>query len=360
MTQDMKVYGKFTDMFKYTIKRTNVLRSLFLLFTLMTLGVTNGWAQTDYSGTYCIANNNQGNFLGNGNDGNFYLCPSQEYYNAGSVSTTENGTPFFTTYQTKQGDNSLWVIEKVDGQDYYTFKLYGTNKYITVNDELSGYKKHRRRIHLEEVAELSDRNYFTIEQIQEKNGVNGVSISCLDKYQPSGTSNKYFNPAGGNQPSYVATNNNESPWSGGMVGFFTKGTTSGDQRGSVWFLEIPKPTITYNEETDEVTMTALEGTTIHYAFDGTNPTNISPTYSASISMAGHTSIKAIAIRTSDSKVSGAATLTLKDFTYHILRIFPLPSVARIWKVRPLRSTTMQIVRKSIKFPRHHLQRVTSM
>ena len=47
MTQDMNVYGKFTDMFKYVIKRADVLRSLFLLCTLMTLGVTNGWAQID-------------------------------------------------------------------------------------------------------------------------------------------------------------------------------------------------------------------------------------------------------------------------------------------------------------------------
>lgn len=51
----MKVYGKFTDMFKHVIKRTNVLRNIFFSLTLMTLGAGNAWAQTDYSGVYYIA-----------------------------------------------------------------------------------------------------------------------------------------------------------------------------------------------------------------------------------------------------------------------------------------------------------------
>ena len=296
---------------------------IITLLALMTLGATNAWAQvTDYSGTYCIANNNQGNFLGNGNDGNFYFCPSQEYYDDGSVITDDNGKPFFTTYQTKQGANSLWVFEKVDGQNYYTIKLYGTSKYVTVNNSLSGYSKaHRKRIHLEELAELSDRNYFEITPIHVIDGVSGVSISCLDKYKPSGTNNKYFNPAGGNQPSYTSTNNKENPWSGGMVGFFTIGKTSGDDRGSVWFLEIPKPTITYDDETGNVTITAVGDLTIRYAFDEESPTSTSgEIYSTPISMAGHTSIKAIAVRTSDSKVSGVATMDMIDFTYHILTL----------------------------------------
>ena len=52
----MKVYGKFTDMFKYVIKRTNVLRNIFFSLTLMTLGASGAWAQTDFSGVYYIAN----------------------------------------------------------------------------------------------------------------------------------------------------------------------------------------------------------------------------------------------------------------------------------------------------------------
>ena len=49
MTHNMNVYGKFTDMFKYSIKGTAVLRNLFLTLTLMILGATNVLAETDYS-----------------------------------------------------------------------------------------------------------------------------------------------------------------------------------------------------------------------------------------------------------------------------------------------------------------------
>lgn len=286
---------------------------LALVLLMMTVGFVGVKAQnTDYSGTYCLANNNQGNFLGNGNDGNFYLCPSHEYYDNGSVSTTENGTPFFTTYQTKQDAKSLWVFEKVDGQNYYTIKLYGTNKYITVNDALTGgYKAHRRRIHLEELAELSDRNYFEITPIHVIDGVSGVSISCLEKYKSG--NNKYFNPAGGNQPSYTSTNNKETPWSGGMVGFYTIGKTSGDDRGSVWFLEVPKPIINIDDNFKLTFTCANEDLTIHYTIDDGEPsaTGTDDIYNATeiqLTEGVHT-IKAIAVMNSGNTgyASGVAT-----------------------------------------------------
>lgn len=289
-------------------------RSLLLLLLMLFLGIGGAWGQdTDYSGTYCLANNNQGNFLGNGNDGNFYLCPSQEYYDNGSVSTTDNEKPFFTTYQTKQDANSLWVFEKVDGQTYYTIKLYGTNKYITVNDALTGYgKAHRKRIHLEELAELSDRNYFEITPIHVIDGVSGVSISCLDKYKSG--NNKYFNPAGGNQPSYTSTDNKETPRSGGMVGFYTIGKTSGDDRGSVWFLEVPKPIINIDENFNLTFTCANEDLIIHYTIDEGDPSATgtddiyNPTDDIQLSEGVHT-IKAIAVMNSGNTVyaSGVAT-----------------------------------------------------
>ena len=72
MTQDMKVYGKFTDMFKYSIKGTAVLRNLFLTLTLMILGATNVLAQTDFSGTYYIRSTGK-----NASNTNlYYLCPT--------------------------------------------------------------------------------------------------------------------------------------------------------------------------------------------------------------------------------------------------------------------------------------------
>ena len=234
-------------------------------------------AQINYSGVYYIANNNQGNYLGNSDPDNFYLCPAQEYYDNGTVTTTPNNTPFFTTFQTQQGDNSLWVVEKVSDTNYYTFKLYGTHKYITVNDALTGdYKPHRRRIHLEELSTLSDRNYFTLTLIDTQDGVKGFSIGCHDNYKSG--NNQYFNPAGGNQPYYTATNN-ETPKSGGMVGFFTIGKTTGNDRGSVWFFEISKPIISY-DASHNIVITHPMGSNvnIYYTIDGTTPTTSSTLY----------------------------------------------------------------------------------
>ena len=201
------------------------------LLLLMIVGVGEMWGQTDkdYSGTYCIANDNLKNNIydysnGNGHPDNYYMCSAIEYYDNGSVSSVDNGKPFLTTYKTKQGSNSIWVVEKVTDTNYYTFKLHGTSKYLTVNNSITDYKPHRRRVHLEELTELSDRNYFTIERLDlPKYGVYAYTIGCVDAYKNG--NNQYLNPAGGNFNIYNSTDNKETPRSGGIVGFFTKGSS---------------------------------------------------------------------------------------------------------------------------------------
>ena len=76
----MNVYSKLTDMFKHNIKGTYILRSIFLLLTLMTLGATSAWAQ-DLSGIYYIASGGKSSANGSGYtynpnspSNNFYLC----------------------------------------------------------------------------------------------------------------------------------------------------------------------------------------------------------------------------------------------------------------------------------------------
>ena len=123
----MKVYGKFTDMFKFVIKRTNVLRNIFFSLTLMTLGAGNAWAQTDFSGTYYIANEANHNAA---IDTRCYLVPGadphqphyadayfhNEYCNKsgkGDYTGSNYGDhekPFLTTYQTNRDLNSIWII----------------------------------------------------------------------------------------------------------------------------------------------------------------------------------------------------------------------------------------------------------
>jgi hypothetical protein len=197
------------------------------------------------------APNNDRNYKGYDNSANYYLCAAQEYYDNGAITTTSNETPFLTTFQTKQTDESLWIVEKVTGDatytNHYTFKQKDGNnyKYLTVNDPISSLgdkKKHRRRVHLEAVSTLTNRNYFTLEKLVDYNGkIKGFAIACVDAHQ-NGT-NKYLNPPSGNFPKRTAGNDD----SGGIIGFYNKDNyVDGNGRGSIWFFEVPKPVIHIN------------------------------------------------------------------------------------------------------------------
>ena len=326
MTQDMTTKIMTRDNETRTSRHCGArrLHTILILMLMMVLGAVGAWAD-DLSGTYYVANNNNGNFLGYGDVNNFYLCPATEYYNNGAVSTTLNGTPFLTTYKTGQANNALWIIEKVTKEDYtnyYTFKqqIEGNRyRYLTVNDALSGYKTHRRRVHLEEFTseQLSDRNYFSIEQIVTKDGIKGYSIGCLNKYRPTST-NQYLNPAGGNQNSYNSTNNNETPQSGGIVGFYTIGTEDGNGRGSVWFFEVPKPIINIDENYKLTFACSNEDVTIHYTIDVGEPsaTGTDDVYNAAADIQlteGVHTIKAIAVMNSGNTgyASGVTTYIVR-------------------------------------------------
>ena len=81
------------------------------------------------------------------------------------------------------------------------------------------------------------------------------------------------------------------------------------------------PTITFDDTTGKVIITSVAGTTIRYEFDSNTPTAGGTSYTSPtdpIDVSGHTAIKAIAVRTSDNKVSDVATMSLKAYTYHII------------------------------------------
>jgi len=153
-----------------------------VVLLMMVVGVS-GVKADDYSGIYYIANNNSDNYIGYNNADNFYLCPSTEYFNTSGINV-DNGKPFLTTKKTGHAANALWIVEKVEDTEYYTFKQKDGDsyKYITVNDKFSNYASNRRRVHLETLlsTELTDRNYFTIKYIHSKLGINGYSIGCVD------------------------------------------------------------------------------------------------------------------------------------------------------------------------------------
>ena len=338
----MKVNNKFTDMFKYVIKEiqdiptfdevtsrrqrdyvssSTRLRLVMTLLLLMTVGVTGVLAQTDFSGTYYIANETN---HANGNYGtHWYLVPGadphaahyadayfhNEYCNKGGkgdYTGTNYGDPekpFLTTYQTNQDLNSIWIISST-GDGYYNIKHAKTGYYVVYEPP---YKDaiHRKSMHLESTETPGENAKFTI------TGSLSGPININPKSVTSG--NMYFNPAVGvgNRAQYYGTGDY---YHEGMIGLWN---AAGDK--SQWYLEktaIP-PTITYDEDTGKATITSVTGTTIRYAFDGTTPTTSSTTYTEPVSMAGHTSIKAIAVD-AENTVSKVVTLTLKEYTYHIL------------------------------------------
>ena len=342
MTQDMNVYSKFTDMFKYLIKgtyvheltnicsptheasfvasRTYVLQKLLFLVVLMVLGITSAWAQTVPEGCYYIANNNKDGYDNSDPTKNYYLVPATNYYDA------VGQQPFLTTYKTNQDANSIWKFEYVGAEnnvEYYHIIHNSTGRYLTFNEKIVSSNADRVRIHLQISldSENPDNNLFFF-----RDAGSGKYNICPKAWsdRAKGAS---LNPAKGNKDEYSGKNegnpgsfkdkNNNTVYCGGLIGIYDY---EDQDLCSYWRLEptMAPPTFTYDEETGNVTISSVTGTTIHYELDGTIPASGSTLYTAPISMSGHTIIKAIAVRTLDNKVSNVATLTLKEYTYHIL------------------------------------------
>ena len=313
----MNVYSKFTDMFKHYIKGT-VLRNLFLLLTLMTLGGTSVWAQTDYSGTYYIAsyakvpNSNPARYVYDptdpNNQNNFYLCPSDGwiYYKKDNNWTADKASsdgPFLTTFKCRTNDydaqggmnNAKWVVTKHD--DYYTFYHTGTSKYLVLSAQISGCGADRMRVHLEEINSPEtpgDNALFTIAPQDQglyiapktisgdRLTVNGGNYNAL-----TGQSGKTGGPKGSGY-NYENT--------AGIVGIY-RGTGTDDNR--YFYLEdyITRPLITYNSSNlIEITDQTGSATAIYYTTDGTTPTTSSTLYEGPFDPAeGVTTIKAIVV-----------------------------------------------------------------
>ncbi|MBQ9561661.1 MAG: chitobiase/beta-hexosaminidase C-terminal domain-containing protein [Prevotella sp.] len=283
--------------------------SSFLITLLLLLAAgSEAWA-VDYSGTYYIANaGGYTNVTGN----NYYMVPAANpqkanrwdaYYSANySLANGDPERPFITTYKTSRDNNSLWqVISSGDG--YYYFKHWLTGKYLIYEPPHSDLPN-RKSVHLQATATPGDNAKFDIQ-------VSGSGVSVRPISVTSG--NCFLNPAGNNADNYYGSGGTYD-WNG-LVGIW-----SGNGGNSIWYLNeaIAPPTITVNAS-GLVTMTSAEGTTVYYTTDGTTPTTSSTAYTGAITpTAGMTAIKAIAVRTSDSKVSNAVSLPLQTYTYYII------------------------------------------
>ena len=270
----------------------------------------------DYSGTYYIGSVG---YKEANTTTNYYLCPTEGwcYYQATNDFTgTDNGMPFLTTYQCRNGvydvRKAIWVVDKYDSE-YYTIKRAYDGKYIVFNGQIkTTSNSDRMRMHVEALSAVNDNALFKF--------VYNSTTKAYNIKPKNSADDRYWTTNGGNKLSLKG----ESGKTGGPSGF---GNTAGiigiytiiDNNNS-YFLEeaIVPPTFTINSD-GSVKLSSLEGTSIRYTTDGTTPTAESTAYTAAIQVTSTmTSIKAIAIRTSDNKASDAVTLPLHTYTYYIV------------------------------------------
>jgi hypothetical protein len=142
-----------------------------MLLALMTFGVTNALAQTDYSGTYYIASvskraeGKDNNYTYNVNNpaNNYYLCPTEgwcSYQATNDFAAGDNGQPFLTTYKCRDGvydaiNKAVWVIEKAPNTEFYYIKQWKTGKYLVSSGQINTAGMDRMRVHLESIADLA-------------------------------------------------------------------------------------------------------------------------------------------------------------------------------------------------------------
>ncbi len=272
--------------------------------------------ENDFSGTYYIGSVG---YKEANTTTNYYLCPTEGwcYYKATNDFTgTDNGMPFLTTYQCRDGvydvRKAIWVIEKSGETEYYTIKRALDGKYIVFNGQIrTTSNSDRMRVHVEAMDTPDDNALFKLEP-------SGTAFHIKPK---NASSDRYLTTNAGNKSSLKG----ESPKGNGPTGFTNTsgiiGTyTISDDGNNNYYLEeaILPPTFTLNAD-GTVTLSSESGTTIYYTTDGMTPTAGSTAYTAAIQVTSTmTSIKAIAIRTSDNKASDAVTLPLHTYTYNIV------------------------------------------
>ncbi len=269
------------------------MRLIISLLLMMTVGVNGVWGQdTDYSGTYYLAN---GNGYNSGNvANNFYLIPATNADYA-------TGQPHLTTYKTNHDNNSYWYVIK--NGVYYNIIHAADGKYLTANPAYDGTTDNnvgRLRVHLEAMGTPDNNTMFEITP----NNSGGYNIRHKDMTDVINKSAKtYLDPAGGNIDNTNLTNARTMSTSsgtvnvGGGIGYWT------DEPAARWYFEnalsIDPPTITNNFD-GTVTITAESGAAIYYTTDGSTPTMSSFVYSTAITLTDDiTVIKAIAKSASD-------------------------------------------------------------
>ena len=282
------------------------LKPLFLLLLALFFGMSSVKAQ-DYSGVYYLSGNNQGtnSYDVNNTTTNFYLCPTENwiYYQAtDNFTTSNNGQPFLTTYQYRNGTNdytkAIWVIKKHLTQNYYYIIHAKDGKYMTANGGISGSKSANRiRVHLEESNSPNGNMLFDIAYVTTISTSDPKNYTPYYDISPQNYSGWFLNITQGNRASLQGTSDKTDGPSytlngtttrnvGGTIGLWNQG----NDYTSKLYLENAKaaltPTISdINTTNNTFTITCdfvPTGCSIVYTTDGSDPSVDTSTTPATI------------------------------------------------------------------------------
>ena len=264
---------------------STTIRSAIALLLMLTLGSGSVWGQTsDYSGTYYIksasANKNP--------NGDYYLCPTKNWYLYKATNSYEddtddnddNGQPFLTTYQCKDGvydaSKAVWdVVKHPTETDCYYIIQRKTGRYMVSNGKI-GSDANRMRVHLEAVADataLDNLGDLALFEIKSHSGHIDIVPHSTDgrngdTYKYLVVNFKNFNELKGSAGKQGGPNGTYGTNTAGIIGLYDQ------EENHKWFLEKAKcttPVITFSNTTSTITITAGDGETIYYTTDGNNP-----------------------------------------------------------------------------------------
>ncbi len=268
----------YRHMIRLAKKMITRLRLTISMLLMLTLGSGSVWGATiDFNqpdGYYYLGNDAGDNGIDpyNGSDfnANFYMCPAYSAtVNEQNYLGSDPEKPLITTYKsfstiTKTYSWAVWYIEAATGSNagFFYIKHRDSGKYLVANDNSSPAAT-RRRVNLGPTTKPDGNDgLFYI-----KSDDNGTTYYIYPKEKKS-DANIYLTPSNGNKDDLSATSPNS--WTGGIIGFYTAKV-----KNSAWhFVLVPteKPTVTYDNTTNEVTMvSATTGAIIYYTTDGSEP-----------------------------------------------------------------------------------------
>ena len=325
MTQDMT-------------RKMTIIKKTLLMVLMVTFGINVSWGQpvgNNFSGTYYIANYDANNYSATSNTNNYYLCPSEVFYDYDG--TPANQKPYLTTHKPDPIGRptepiAKWKIVYAStsntgddkGVDYYYIKYVapnGNEMYMVHNGQIAS-NQDRVRLHLQSDKDATDENNnlfsFTAGTKGDKKNLN----ICP---KASANGNRSLNPAKANTDSYSGVKTSSDPgsfnqgstkiWCGGLIGYYD----SNDDRG-LWYLEdiVENPVVSINSDGKAVISSSNTSATYYYTTDGTTiPTTGSAQYTAPIDITGVETIKAIAVVNGES--SNVATFTVGNGTPYLIQ-----------------------------------------